>query len=323
MNYTELEHRTARSENRSEGPVTGKHHSIELTDTINTGNSAMGNRNFLQIVGSLYRQCQPTVNEATNAKAGPVPDDAPVQMMLDKDKLDYLVKFISDKKELPKFWHVIARRLYGVELNDEDIAYITSGVQPAQPTPAAPVLKAQEVEPRQQEAATAGGSVKNILSEKGFELFSGWILENEIRALFFGDYHSNPDTMLPVEVIKALADRGMLHSVMMEFAVNKDDVETEKIQEDFINRRGIRDAKTLQDINMEQDSGNCSWHFAQIMHVLYQNGIPWVYFGSPNHQYTRKTLKKGFKPGASGKGNSDYDRFASSLSTGNCGGQSS
>ena len=301
MNYTELEHRTARSDNSRGEPVTRGYHPIEFTDTINAGNSAVGNRAFMQIVGSLYRQRQLMLGGATNAPAGPVSDDAPVQMMLGKDKLDYLVKFISDKKELPRYWHVIARRLYGVELDDEDIAYITAGVQPAQPTPASPVHKAQGVEQRQEEAATGGVSAMKILSEKDFELFTGWILKNDIRALFFGDYHGNPDTMLPVEVVKTLAGRGILHSVMMEFAVNKDDAETEKIQEDYINHKRIRDAKTLQDIKIKQDPGNCSWHFAQIIHVLYQKGIPWVYFGSPNHQYTRETLKKGLSQVPPGK----------------------
>ena len=67
MNYTELEHRTARSENSRGEPVTRGYHPIEFTDTINAGNSAVGNRAFLQIVGSLYRQRQPMLGGATNA----------------------------------------------------------------------------------------------------------------------------------------------------------------------------------------------------------------------------------------------------------------
>ena len=129
--------------------------------------------------------------------------------------------------------------------------------------------------------------------------------------------------MLPVEVVKTLAGRGILHSVMMEFAVNKDDAETEKIQEDYINHKRIRDAKTLQDIKMKHRPRQlfmalCANHtcFISKGHPL---GIFWfsqpsIYKGNPEER---------FEPGASRKSNSDYDRFASSLSTGNCRGQSS
>lgn len=252
--------------------------------------------------------------KATKVSAGPVTDDTPAQMMLDIDKLDCLVKWILDKKEPPSQWSMTARRLYNVELDKEDIAYITTKVQFTQLTPDLPIHKEQGVnskslvpmekeasplttemqvmDAKQQEAAMGGAPVKRILSEEGFEQFTAWILENDIRALFFGDSHKTPDTMLPVEVVKILADTGMLHSVMIEYADNKDDAETEKIHEDFITRIGLKEAKTLQDIKMEQDAHKDLWHIMQIRYILYQKGIPCRAFGSPRHQNTRETLKK-------------------------------
>ena len=107
--------------------------------------------------------------------------------------------------------------------------------------------------------------------------------------------------MLPVEVVRMLADRGMLHGVMIEFADNRDDDETEKRNEDFINSIGLKEATTLQDIKMAQDPSNYQWHFAHVFYVLHRRGIPYHVFGSPRHQHTRETLKKGLSQVPSGK----------------------
>ena len=248
---------------------------------------------------------------STEVSAGPVSVDAPVQMMLEKDKLDYLVKLILDKRELPKYWPMIAHHLYGADLDEADVAYITARVPFAQPTPEqlAPKEKEaniaatniQETASEQQETSTAVYPVKQILSVEGYKQIVDWILENDIRALFFGDSHSVPDTILPVEIVKILADRGMLHSVMIEFAVNRDDAETEKRNEDFINSIGLKEATTLQDIKMAQDPSNHQWHFAHVFYVLHRRGIPYHVFGSPRHLYTRETLKKGLSQVPSGK----------------------
>ena len=115
---------------------------------------------------------------STEVSAGPVSVDAPVQMMLEKDKLDYLVELILDKRELPKYWSLIAHRLYGAELDEADVAYITARVPFAQPTPersvpvekeaSLPVTKIKETASEQQEATTAASPVKRILSDEGY-----------------------------------------------------------------------------------------------------------------------------------------------------------
>ena len=246
----------------------------------------------------------------TKVSTTPVSDSAPVQMMLDKDKLEFLVNLILDKRELPGNWPMMARFIYGVELDEEDIAYITARVPFAQPTPGAPVpvekeaslpaVKIQETVSGQQETATGEYPEQQLLSDDGYKLLAGWILENDIRALFFGDFHSVTGTMLPVEIVRMLADRGMLHGLMMEFAQNKDDSASAKMLEDFITKAGLREAATLHDIKMKQDPEDKSWHIAQIVYVLHKQGIPYHVFGSPSHQDTRETLKKclgGVPPG--------------------------
>ena len=253
-------------------------------------------------------------DQAADAPAGtstaPASGRPPVQMMLDKDKLNHLVALIKDKHEAPGYWPDMARFIFGVELDEEDIAYIAAGVQLSQPAPEPPVpaqteaslpaAKMQDKASGRQETAAEAPTVERMMCDEGYHQLVSWLLENDIRALFFGDSHNVTDTMLPVEIVWLLAEKDMLHGVMMEFADNKDDHASENMLEDFVTKAGLREAATMQDVRMKQDPQHHSWHIMQIMYVLHKQGIPCHVFGSPNHKDTRETLKSrlgGVPPG--------------------------